>query len=115
MLRLHPSVLDIGLLVIYFVAILGIGVVARRSVGTSADFLLAGRALPAWVTGLAFVSANLGATEILGMAANGAQFGVATVHYYWIGAVPAMVFLGIVMMPFYFRSKARSVPEFLRV
>ncbi|SHG98670.1 solute:Na+ symporter, SSS family [Jatrophihabitans endophyticus] len=115
MLRLHPSVLDIVLLVIYFVAILGIGLAARRSVGTSADFLLAGRALPAWVTGLAFVSANLGATEILGMAANGAQYGVATVHYYWIGAVPAMVFLGIVMMPFYFRSKVRSVPEFLKV
>ncbi|GAB2477126.1 sodium:solute symporter family protein [Jatrophihabitans fulvus] len=115
MLRLHPSVLDIVLLAIYFVAVLGIGFAARRSVGTSADFLLAGRALPAWVTGLAFVSANLGATEILGMAANGAQYGVATVHYYWIGAVPAMVFLGIVMMPFYFRSKVRSVPEFLKV
>ncbi|WP_375481681.1 sodium:solute symporter family protein [uncultured Jatrophihabitans sp.] len=115
MLRLHPSVLDIVLLVIYFVAILGIGLAARRSVGTSADFLLAGRSLPAWVTGLAFVSANLGATEILGMAANGAQYGVATVHYYWVGAVPAMVFLGIVMMPFYFRAKVRSVPEFLRV
>ena len=115
MLRLHPSALDIVLLVIYFVAILGIGLAARRSVGTSADFLLAGRSLPAWVTGLAFISANLGATEILGMAANGAQYGVATVHYYWIGAVPAMVFLGVVMMPFYFRSKVRSVPEFLRV
>jgi SSS family solute:Na+ symporter len=114
-LRLHPSALDIALLVIYFVAVLGIGVAARRSVGTSADFLLAGRSLPAWITGLAFVSANLGATEILGQAANGAQFGVATVHYYWIGAVPAMVFLGIVMMPFYYRSKVRSVPEFLRV
>ncbi len=115
MLRLHPNALDIVLLVIYFVAVLGIGFAARRSVGTSADFLLAGRSLPAWVTGLAFISANLGATEILGMAANGAQYGVATVHYYWIGAVPAMVFLGIVMMPFYFRSKVRSVPEFLRV
>ncbi|WP_375489929.1 sodium:solute symporter family protein [uncultured Jatrophihabitans sp.] len=115
MLRLHPSALDITLLVIYFVAVLGIGFAARASVGTSADFLLAGRSLPAWITGLAFVSANLGATEILGQAANGAQFGVATVHYYWIGAVPAMVFLGIVMMPFYYRSKVRSVPEFLRV
>ena len=115
MLRLHPSVLDIVLLALYFVAVLGIGFAARKSVGTSADFLLAGRALPAWVTGLAFISANLGATEILGMAANGAQFGVATVHYYWIGAVPAMVFLGIVMMPFYYRAKIRSVPEFLRV
>ena len=101
MLRLNPGWLDYTLLAIYFVVVLGIGVVARRAVGTSADFLLAGRALPAWVTGLAFVAANLGATEIIGMAANGAQYGLLTVHYYWIGAVPAMVFLGIVMMPFY--------------
>ncbi len=114
MLRLHPSLIDYLLLAMYFVVVLGIGVFARRAVGTSADFLLAGRSLPAWVTGLAFVSANLGATEIIGMAANGAKYGVATVHYYWIGAVPAMVFLGIVMMPFYYRSKVRSVPEFLR-
>ncbi|GGL98567.1 sodium:solute symporter family protein [Nakamurella endophytica] len=115
MLRLHPSALDIVLLALYFLTVLGIGFFARRAVGTSADFLLAGRSLPAWITGLAFVSANLGATEILGMAANGAQYGVATVHYYWVGAVPAMVFLGIVMMPFYFRAKVRSVPEFLKV
>ncbi|MDQ1681925.1 MAG: solute:Na+ symporter, family, partial [Frankiaceae bacterium] len=104
MLRLHPSLMDYLLLAMYFLVVLGIGVFARRAVGTSADFLLAGRSLPAWVTGLAFVSANLGATEIIGMAANGAQFGVATVHYYWIGAVPAMVFLGLVMMPFYYGS-----------
>ena len=115
MLRLDPGWLDYVLLALYFVVVLGIGVVARRAVGTSADFLLAGRSLPAWVTGLAFVAANLGATEIIGMAANGAQYGVATVHYYWIGAIPAMVFLGIVMMPFYYRSKVRSVPEFLRL
>src|SRR6059058_2029931 len=88
--------------------------VARRAVATSEDFLLSGRSLPAWVTGLAFVSANLGAIEILGMAANGAQYGLMTVHYYWVGAVPAMVFLGIVMMPFYYGSKVRSVPEYLR-
>jgi solute:Na+ symporter, SSS family len=114
-LRLHPGVLDYTFLGIYFVVILGIGFAARRAVGTSADFLLAGRSLPGWVTGLAFVSANLGATEIIGMAANGAQYGVVTVHYYWIGAVPAMVFLGIVMMPFYYRAKVRSVPEYLRL
>jgi solute:Na+ symporter, SSS family len=114
-LRLHPSVLDYSLLGVYFVVVLGIGLAARRSVGSSSDFLLAGRRMPAWVTGLAFVSANLGATEILGMAANGAQYGVVTVHYYWIGAVPAMVFLGVVMMPFYYRSKVRSVPEFLKL
>ena len=115
MLRLNPGWLDYTLLAVYFVVVLGIGLVARRAVGTSADFLLAGRSLPAWVTGLAFVAANLGATEIIGMAANGAQYGVATVHYYWIGAIPAMIFLGIVMMPFYYRSKVRSVPEFLRL
>ena len=80
---------------------------------TSLDFFLSGRSLPAWITGLAFISANLGATEILGMAANSAQYGVYTVHWYWIGAIPAMVFLGLVMMPFYYGSKVRSVPEFL--
>jgi SSS family solute:Na+ symporter len=108
-------VLDYSLLILYFFVVLGIGLAARRAVANSSDFLLAGRRMPAWVTGLAFVSANLGATEILGMAANGAQYGVVTVHYYWIGAVPAMVFLGIVMMPFYYRSKVRSVPEFLKL
>ena len=87
---------------------------ARRAIATSEDFLLSGRSLPAWVTGIAFISANLGAIEILGMAANGAQYGISTVHFYWIGAVPAMVFLGIVMMPFYYGSRVRSVPEFLR-
>ena len=78
------------------------------------DFFLSGRSIPAWIAGLAFISANLGAVEILGFAANGAQYGFASVHYYWIGAIPAMVFLGIVMMPFYYGSKIRSVPEYLR-
>jgi SSS family solute:Na+ symporter len=113
-LRLDAAPLDYALLAIYFVVVLGIGVIARRSVSTSLDFLLSGRSLPAWVTGLAFISANLGAIELLGMAANGAQYGLPTVHYYWIGAIPAMVFLGLVMMPFYYGSKVRSVPEFLR-
>ncbi|MEJ3744365.1 sodium:solute symporter family protein [Actinomycetes bacterium KLBMP 9797] len=99
----------------YFVTVLGVGFAARRAIRTSVDFFLSGRSLPAWVTGLAFVSANLGALEIIGMAANGAQYGAMTVHYYWIGAVPAMVFLGIVMMPFYYGSKVRSVPEYLRL
>ncbi len=79
----------------------------------SLDFFLSGRSLPAWVTGLAFVAANLGAIEVMGMSANGAQYGIPTVHYFWIGAVPAMLFLGIVMMPFYYGSKVRSVPEFM--
>jgi len=112
-LRLPTNGLDYAILAIYFVVVLGIGFAARRSVKTSLDFFLSGRSLPAWVTGLAFVAANLGATEILGMAATGAQYGVAVVHWYWIGAIPAMVFLGLVMMPFYYRSKVRSVPEYL--
>ncbi|WP_369805215.1 sodium:solute symporter family protein [Pseudonocardia sp. MH-G8] len=112
--RLDTTWIDYVFIVFYFVLVLGIGVLARRSIASSLDFLLSGRSLPAWVTGLAFVSANLGAIELIGMMANGAQYGVATFHYYWIGAIPAMVFLGIVMMPFYYGSKARSVPEFLR-
>lgn len=107
------NLLDYALIAIYFATVLGIGFAAKRRISSSLDFFLAGRGLPPWITGLAFVSANLGAIEILGMAANGAQYGAMTVHYYWIGAVPAMVFLGIVMMPFYYRSKVRSVPEFL--
>ncbi|MBT2386723.1 sodium:solute symporter family protein [Streptomyces sp. ISL-11] len=112
-LRLPVNGLDYTILALYFLVVLGIGWAARRSVRTSLDFFLSGRSLPAWVTGLAFVAANLGATEILGMAANGAQYGAYTVHWYWIGAIPAMVFLGLVMMPFYYGSKVRSVPEFL--
>src|SRR3712207_1829257 len=115
MLRLNPSALDYALIAIYFLVVLGIGAVARLSVKTDIDFFLSGRSLPAWVTGLAFIAANLGALEILGQAANGAQYGIATVHFYWIGAVPAMVFLGLVMMPFYYGAKVRSVPEYLRL
>jgi SSS family solute:Na+ symporter len=112
-LRLDTTWIDYVFVAIYFVIVLGIGLLARRSVASSLDFLLSGRSLPAWVTGLAFISANLGAIELIGMIANGVQYGVPTLHYYWIGAVPAMLFLGIVMMPFYYGSKARSVPEFL--
>jgi solute:Na+ symporter, SSS family len=112
MLRLHPSALDYAILAVYFLVVLGIGVVARLSVKTDVDFFLSGRRLPAWITGVAFIAANLGALEVLGQAANGAQYGVAAVHCYWIGAVPAMVFLGLVMMPFYYGSKVRSVLVF---
>ncbi|HEX4012001.1 MAG TPA: sodium:solute symporter family protein [Solirubrobacteraceae bacterium] len=112
---MHPSTVDYAILAIYFVVVLGIGFVARLSIKTDLDFFLSGRSLPAWITGLAFISANLGALEILGQAANGAQYGVPAVHYYWVGAVPAMVFLGIVMMPFYYGAKVRSVPEYLRL
>jgi SSS family solute:Na+ symporter len=114
-IRLDTNGVDYAILAIYFVAVLGIGFAARRYIKTSLDYFLSGRSLPAWITGLAFISANLGALEILGMAANGAQFGVYTVHYYWIGAIPAMVFLGVVMMPFYYGAKVRSVPEYLRL
>src|SRR4249919_2752106 len=102
---------DYLIVFLYFFVVLGIGVLARRQVSDSVDFFLSGRSLPAWVTGLAFISANLGAVEIMGMSANGAQFGLPTVHYFWVGAVPAMLFLGVVMMPFYYGSKVRSVPE----
>ena len=105
--------LDYLLVAIYFGFVLGIGVMARRSVSDSIDFFLSGRSLPAWVTGLAFISANLGAVEIMGMSANGAEIGLSTFHYFWVGAVPAMLFLGVVMMPFYYGSKVRSVPEFM--
>jgi len=114
-LRLNLSAVDYGILIVYFVVVLGIGFIARLTIKTDLDFFLSGRSLPAWITGLAFIAANLGALEILGQAANGAQYGVAAVHYYWIGAVPAMVFLGIVMMPFYYGAKVRSVPEYLRL
>src|ERR1017187_4769298 len=113
MLRLHPAIIDYVIIGIYFVVVLGIGFVARLSIKTDVDFFLSGRSLPAWITGLAFIAANLGALEILGQSANGAQYGVSAVHYYWIGAVPAMVFLGIVMMPFYYRAKVRLVTEYL--
>lgn len=112
-LRLDANWVDYLLIATYFVFVLGIGILAKRAVSSSIDFFLSGRSLPAWVTGLAFISANLGAVEIIGMSANGAAFGIPTVHYFWIGAVPAMLFLGVVMMPFYYGSKVRSVPEFM--
>jgi SSS family solute:Na+ symporter len=115
MLRLHPGTVDYVIIAIYFAVVLGIGFIARLSIKTDLDFFLSGRSLPAWITGLAFMAANLGALEILGQSANGAQYGVAAVHYYWIGAVPAMVFLGLIMMPFYYGAKVRSVPEYLRL
>ncbi|SHN46812.1 sodium:solute symporter family protein [Cryptosporangium aurantiacum] len=112
--KLDVNGIDYTILGIYFAIVIAIGLLARRAVATSEDFFLSGRALPAWVTGLAFVAANLGALEILGMAANGAEYGISTVHFYWIGAVPAMVFLGLVLMPFYYSTRVHSVPEYLR-
>src|SRR6188768_658595 len=112
-IRLDTNFVDYAIVITYFVVVLGVGFAAKRYIHSSLDYFLSGRSLPAWITGLAFISANLGATEVLGMAANGAQYGIATVNYYWLGAIPAMVFLGLVMMPFYYGSKVRSVPEYL--
>ncbi|MBC7279307.1 MAG: sodium:solute symporter family protein [Nocardioides sp.] len=111
---IQANAVDYLLIAIYFAFVLGIGFLASRGMSSSVDFFLSGRSLPAWVTGLAFISANLGAVEIMGMSATGAQLGLPTVHYFWIGAVPAMLFLGVVMMPFYYGSKVRSVPEFMK-
>ena len=100
-------------IVIYFGFVIAVGFMAKMRTSSSNEFLTSGRSLPAWVTGIAFVSANLGAVEIMGMSANGAKYGLPTFHYFWIGAIPAMLFLGLVMMPFYYGSKVRSVPEFM--
>lgn len=107
--------IDYLLIIIYFSFVLGIGFVLKRHARTSTDFFLSGRSMPAWITGLAFISANLGAQEVIGMGASGAKYGIATSHFYWIGAIPAMIFVGIFMMPFYYGSRARSVPEYLKL
>jgi len=107
--------IDWVIMALYFAFVLGIGFALRRYAKTSSEFFQSGRAMPAWVAGLAFISANLGAQEVMGMAASGAKYGIMTSHFYWVGAIPAMVFLGIFMMPFYYGSRARSVPEYLRL
>src|SRR5689334_23453550 len=107
--------IDWTVMVIYFVFVLGIGFALKRYMKTSTDFFLSGRSIAAWITGLAFISANLGAQEVIGMGASGAKYGIATSHFYWVGAIPAMVFVGVFMMPFYYGSKARSVPEYLKL
>ena len=107
--------LDYSILLIYVAFVVGIGFALKRYMKTSSDFLTSSRGIPTWVTGLAFISANLGALELVGMAASGAKYGIATAHFYWVGAIPAMVFLAIFMMPFYYGSKARSVPEYLKM
>jgi len=112
-IQLHS--IDYILLVTYFLFVLGIGFVLRRTVSGSKDFFESGRSLPAWICALGFIGANLGAQEVMGMAASGAKYGMMTSHFYWIGAVPAMVFVAIFMMPFYYGSKARSVPEYLKL
>jgi SSS family solute:Na+ symporter len=107
--------IDYAVMAMYFIAVLGVGWVLRRMMRSSTDFFLSGRSLSAWVTGIAFISANLGAQEVIGMGASGAKYGILTSHFYWVGAIPAMVFVGLFMMPFYYGSRARSVPEYLRL
>src|SRR6202165_100748 len=109
------TAIDWIIMIVYFAFVLGIGLALKRYMRTSTDFFLAGRSIPAWVCGLAFISANLGAQEVIGMAASGAKYGIATSHFCWVGAIPAMVFVGVFMMPFYYGSRARSVPEYLRL
>lgn len=107
--------LDYAILAIYVIFVIGIGFALRRYLKSSSDYLTSGRSIPAWVTGLAFMAANLGALELVGMAASGTKYGIATAHFYWVGAIPAMIFLAVFMMPFYYGSKARSVPEYLNM
>ncbi len=107
--------IDYVVLALYFVFVLGIGFLMRRKVATSADFLTSHRSVPVWITSLAFIAANLGAQEVVGMCASGAKYGWMTAHFYWVGAVPAMLFIGVFMMPFYYGSRARSVPEYLKL
>ena len=113
--KIALHLIDYILLITYFIFVLGIGFVLRRSVSGSKDFFESGRSLPAWVCALGFIGANLGAQEVMGMAASGAKYGIMTSHFYWIGAIPAMVFVAVFMMPFYYGSKARSVPEYLKL
>src|SRR5262249_4273848 len=113
LLTLSP--VDLAIIVIYFIAVLGIGFYLRRYAATADDFFLAGREMTAWVAGLSFLAANLGSLELMGWAAAAYQYGILATHWYWIGAIPAMLFLGIVMIPFYYISKTHSVPGYLKL
>ena len=115
MQNVQLGLIDYAILAIYVIFVVGIGFALKRYMKSSSDFLTSGRSIPAWVTGLAFISANLGALELVGMAGSGAKYGIATCHFYWVGAIPAMIFLAVFMMPFYYGSKARSVPEYLKL
>ena len=110
---MHLSFPDYFIILLYFAVVLAVGFMIKYKIKTTNDFLMSSRSVPLWITSLAFISANLGAQEVIGMAASGAKYGIMTSHFYWLGAIPAMVFLGIFMMPFYYGSRARSVPEYL--
>jgi SSS family solute:Na+ symporter len=112
-MNLH--VMDYLIIITYFLFVIGVGFIIKNKIRSSNDFLSSKRNIPLWITSLAFISANLGAQEVIGMVASGAKYGIVTVHFYWMGAIFAMVFLGIFMMPFYYGSKARSVPEYLKL
>ncbi len=113
LLSLHP--VDLAIIALYFVMVMGIGFYLKRFTKTGEDFFLAGRDMSAWIAGLSFVAANLGSLELMGWAASAYQYGILAAHWYWIGAIPAMLFLGIVMMPFYYISKTHSVPGYLKL
>src|SRR5918999_601371 len=114
-INLDATWIDYVIISVYVVFVLGIGLALRQRMRTSDDFFLSGRSLPSWVTGLAFLGANLGALEILGMGAGAAQYGIMQAHFYWIGAIPAMVFVALFMIPFYYGSRTHSVPGFLKL
>ena len=113
LLALAP--VDLAIIILYFIAVLGIGLYLKSYTKTGEDFFLAGREMTAWVAGLSFLAANLGSLELMGWAAAAYQYGILATHWYWIGAIPAMLFLGIVMMPFYYISKTHSVPGYLQL
>lgn len=110
-MKLHLA--DYLIIFVYFLFVIGVGIIIKNKIKSSNDFLNSSRGIPLWITSLAFISANLGAQEVLGMVASGAKYGIMTIHFYWVGAIFAMIFLGVFMMPFYYGSKARSVPEYL--
>ncbi|MDP9112942.1 MAG: sodium:solute symporter family protein [Acidobacteriota bacterium] len=114
-MRISLGAIDYAILAAYFLFVVAVGWLVRRRVRTSEDFLTSHRSVPLWITSLAFIAANLGAQEVMGMCASGAKYGLMTVHFYWIGAIPAMIFVGVFMMPFYYGSRARSVPEYLKL
>jgi len=113
LLSLNP--VDLAIIIVYFAAVLAIGFYLKRHTRTGEDFFLAGREMTAWVAGLSFLAANLGSLELMGWAAAAYQYGILATHWYWIGAIPAMLFLGLVMMPFYYISKTHSVPGYLKL
>ncbi|MBL7818747.1 MAG: sodium:solute symporter family protein [Saprospiraceae bacterium] len=115
MLHFNLHTADYGIILLYLLFVVGVGWLVKRQIKSSNDYLTSSHSIPLWITSLAFISANLGAQEVIGMAASGAKYGVMTSHFYWVGAIPAMVFMGVMMMPFYYGSKARTVPEYLKL